>query len=77
MSLSEQFMSEKYKLTSNLEPVYTTIFLGPANTDYIEPDSFTQVQVLELGKVIAHFKGPFAKINAGKFVRLKQREVNM
>ena len=70
-------MSEKYKLTSDLEPVYTTIFLGPANTDYIEPDSFTQVQVLELGKVIAHFKGPFAKINAGKFVRLKQREVNM
>ena len=62
---------------ANLAPVYTHESIGPAHPDYLQPDGFTQIRVLELSQPIAHFKGPFAKINAGKFLKIKQMEVSL
>lgn len=63
-------------MQKTIKPVYEIKYLGASDPAYIQPDGFTQAQVTEMGIVIAHFMGAFAKINAQKFLRIKQLEVN-
>lgn len=53
---------------------YTYTTIGPAHKDYGN-SGFTEAQVLELGKKIAHFYGPFAKRNAQKMYNNLVREI--
>lgn len=54
---------------------YTYTTVGPGHKDYGN-SGFTEAQVLELGKKIAHFYGPFAKIEARKLYLRKTQEIS-
>ena len=67
------------RLVNSFEPspVYTLESVGPANKNYIQPDGFTQVRLLEMGIPIAHFMGCMARVNAQKLLKIKQKEVSL
>lgn len=52
---------------------YTYQTLGPADVRYGN-SGFTEAIVLEAGVIIAHFYGPFAKMNGQRFYRSKTQE---
>lgn len=60
-------------MSEQTDGYYTYRTLGPAHAEY-RKSGFTETQVLELGRVIAHFMGPFAKLNGQKFYRSKVSE---